>query len=36
MKGDTRMTLLQFILLLMAFLGGVIGWVLCKLVYGIG
>lgn len=30
------MTLLQLILLLMAFLGGVIGWVLCKLVYGIG
>lgn len=29
------MTLLQLILLVMAFLGGVIGWVLCKVVHGI-
>lgn len=29
------MTVLRFILLLMAFLGVVIGWVLCKVVYGI-
>ena len=29
------MTLLQFILLFMVFLGGVIGWVLCKVVHGI-
>lgn len=29
------MTILQFILLLMAFLGCVIGWVLCKVVHGI-
>lgn len=29
------MTLLQFILLAMVFLGAVMGWVLCKVVHGI-
>lgn len=29
------MTLLQFLLLAMMLLGGVIGWIACKVVYGI-